>query len=102
MPEVPILNNDRPYTIEVFDCGDKEKIEVLRINISSQGQSPKIEMGKGYSKVHPSDESSSISSSTKVSIISMSHWNILHLRHLPILRNYRKSPNIRKKMTSKL
>ena len=79
MPEVPILNNDRPYTIEVFECGDKEKIEVLRINISSQGQSPTIEMGKGYSKVHPSDESSSISSSTKVSIIEIRRWKNLHL-----------------------
>ena len=69
VPEVPILNDDRPYTIEVFDCAAKEKIEVLRINLSSQGQSPKVEMGKGYSKVHPSDESSSISSSTKVSTI---------------------------------
>ena len=65
VPNVPILSDDRPYTIEVFDCAKEDKIEVLRINIANKNQSPRIEMGKGAknsAKVHPLelDENSTI------------------------------------------
>lgn len=44
----PILNNDVPYTIEVYDCGAEHKIEVLRINIADQKFG--IEMGNAVKK----------------------------------------------------
>merc|ERR1712223_445362 len=47
---VPILNNDRPYTIEVYDCANQQKIEVLRINLADDKQKTGIEMGKSILK----------------------------------------------------
>jgi len=54
---VPILSNDRPYTIEVYDCTSQQQIEVLRINLDSK-RNTGIEMGSFVSlarnKVAPS------------------------------------------------
>ena len=65
VPDVPILRNDRPYTIEVYDASTPQKIEVLRINIDKNGEKgimkPGIEMGRYKSnKVSPAalDENS--------------------------------------------
>ena len=47
---MPILRNDRPYTIEVYDASKPQKIEVLRIKIDKNGDQgvmkTGIEMGK--------------------------------------------------------
>ena len=65
VPDVPILRNDRPYTIEVYDASTPQKIEVLRINIDKNGErgilKTGIEMGRYKSnKVSPAvlDENS--------------------------------------------
>merc|ERR1711971_434292 len=47
---VPILNNDRPYSIEVYDCANQQKIEVLRINLADDKKTSGIEMGKSVLK----------------------------------------------------
>jgi len=47
---VPILNNDRPYSIEVYDCTNQQKIEVLRINLAEDKKTSGIEMGKSILK----------------------------------------------------
>ena len=72
---VPVLNNDRPYTIEVYDCANEQKIEVLRINLTDDKQKSGIEMGKSVqsimkpsNKVAPVlDENSILKDSTAVS-----------------------------------
>ena len=71
VPNVPILSNDRPYTIEVFDCATQDKVEVLRINISKKGETPpRIEMSpRKSSRVFPLNESSAIVSSTELKVI---------------------------------
>ena len=64
--QVPILNNDRPYTIEVYDCGSQNKIEVLRINIADKKSG--IEMGniiRSQNKIEPYEDKS-ILKETKV------------------------------------
>ena len=43
---LPILNNDRPYTIEVYDCANEQKVEVLRINLTDDKLKTGIEMGQ--------------------------------------------------------
>ena len=46
---VPIIENDRPYTIEVYDTSTPAKVEVLRINIGKNGDKSaetEIEMGR--------------------------------------------------------
>lgn len=55
IPTVPILTNDRPYTIQVYDCANERKIEVLRVNIDKG--TGRIDMGKikQSSKVHPEE-----------------------------------------------
>ena len=64
IPNVPILSNDRPYTIEVFDCASQDKVEVLRINISKKGEkTPRIEMSPRKNQVFPLNETSAIVSS---------------------------------------
>ena len=73
---VPVLNNDRPYTIEVYDCANEQKIEVLRINLTDDKQKAGIEMGKSVqsimkpsNKVAPVlDENSILKDSSTVSI----------------------------------
>ena len=61
IPNVPILSNDRPYTIEVFDCASQDKVEVLRINISKKGEkTPRIEMSPRKNQVFPLNETSAI------------------------------------------
>ena len=56
------MSNDRPYTIEVFDCATQDKVEVLRINIAKKGEkTPRIEMSpRKSSRVFPLNESSAI------------------------------------------
>ena len=48
---VPVLNNDRPYTIEVYDCANEQKVEVLRINLADDKQKSGIEMGKSIQSI---------------------------------------------------
>ena len=78
-PDIPILSNDRPYTIEVYDCANKEKIEVLRINVG-EGNTKGIEMGKirSSNKVAPLDENTILKASTLV-IVSFSFTLISQL-----------------------
>ena len=45
------MNNDRPYTIEVYDCANEQKIEVLRINLTDDKQKSGIEMGKSVQSI---------------------------------------------------
>ncbi len=66
LSDVPILTNDRPYTIEIYDCADRKKIEVLRINLTNDKNksSSRIEMGSKvkHNQIEPLNENSILKS----------------------------------------